>query len=186
MASVSEVITKGAKYVEVVQDNYPDSPREWENLGTMLCFTRKYNLGDSTDFNKNDFSNWDEVKEAIIENGGKYIAPLYLYDHGGISISIGSFIGKAPHAEWDSGQIGFIYTTEKDIASTGISIDDIESALSNEVEIYDKYLRGETYGYKIMEQNTCPTCHNIEREEIEACYGYYSEEAAREAGEAEL
>ena len=176
-------ITKGEKFIEVVREDYPDSPREWDNLGTMVCFHRKYNLGDKHDFKQNDYNSWDEVKQAIIENGGKYIAPLYLYDHGGISISIGSFLGKAIHAEWDSGQVGFIYTTEDAIADTGTSIDAIESALANEVTIYDKYLMGDVYGYKIMERNTCGTCNHIELEELDSCYGYYSEKDAREAGE---
>ena len=176
-------ITKGAKFIEVVREDYPDSPREWDNLGTMVCFHRRYNLGDKHGFNKDDFSSWDEVKQAIVENGGKYIAPLYLYDHGGISISIGSFIGKAPHAEWDSGQVGLIYTTEEAIAEFGIEADKVESRLESEVDTYDKYLMGEVYGYKIMERNTCGTCNHIEVEEVDTCYGYYSEESAREAGE---
>ena len=183
---MNELITKGAKYVEVIREDDPESPRDWDNLGTMVCFHRRYNLGDKHDYKVDDYNSWDEVKQAITENGGKYIAPLYLYDHGGISISIGSFIGKAPHAEWDSGQVGLIYTTEEAIAEFGIEADKVESALEHEVELYDKYLTGEIYGYKIMERNTCGTCNHIDIQEIDSCYGYYSEEAALEAGVAEL
>lgn len=179
-----DTITKGAKFVEVSQDLDAENPRDWEyNLGTMVCFHNRYNLGDKTDFNKEDYNSWDEVREAIIENGGKYIAPLYLYDHSGISISMGSFIGRAPHAEWDSGQIGFIYTTEKAISDSGLDIDKIEGALESEVNIYNKYIMGEVYGYRVIEQNTCPTCHHISKEVVESCWGYYSEEDARQAGE---
>lgn len=32
--------------VKVVQDSNPTSPREWDNLGTMVCWHRNYNLGD--------------------------------------------------------------------------------------------------------------------------------------------
>jgi len=49
------------------------------------------------------------------------ILPLYLYDHSGISISSGSFIGRAPHAEWDSGQVGFSYL-DKDTAMRELAI----------------------------------------------------------------
>jgi hypothetical protein len=183
---MNELITKGAKYVEVIRDEDPESPREWSNLGTMVCFHRRYNLGDKHDYKVDDYNSWDEVKAALIEKGAKYIAPLYLYDHGGISISIGSFIGKAPHAEWDSGQVGLIYTTEESIAEFGIEADKVESALEHEVDTYNQYLMGEVYGYRIMERNTCGTCSHIDIQEIDSGYSYYSEEAAREAGEAEL
>jgi hypothetical protein len=38
---------------------------------------------------------------------------LYLYDHSGISMSSRSFLGRAHHAEWDSGPVGFIYATKE-------------------------------------------------------------------------
>lgn len=45
---------------------------------------------------------------------------LYLYDHSGISISSSSFVGRAHHADWDSGPVGFIYCTkERFLKETG-------------------------------------------------------------------
>lgn len=149
----------------------------------MVCFHNRYTLGDKTDFNKADYNSWEEFKQNLIDTGAKYIAPLYLYDHGGISIKIGSFLGKAPHADWDSGPVGFIYTTEEDIAAMGVDPDKVEDILSNEVDIYDKYIRGEVYGYQVIERRTCPTCSHIEKEVVESCWGFYSEEDARKAGE---
>lgn len=32
--------------IEIRQDELAGSPREWDNLGTMVCFHRRYNLGD--------------------------------------------------------------------------------------------------------------------------------------------
>lgn len=32
--------------INVFQDDNPESPREWDNLGAMYCFHRHYNLGD--------------------------------------------------------------------------------------------------------------------------------------------
>ena len=43
------------------------------------------------------------------------ILPLNLYDHSGLSMSVSSFIGRAQHAEWDSGQVGWIYATADSI-----------------------------------------------------------------------
>lgn len=32
--------------LKIVADDSPESPREWDNLGTMVCFARRYDLGD--------------------------------------------------------------------------------------------------------------------------------------------
>lgn len=32
--------------VRIIADSDPESPREWENVGTMVCWHRRYNLGD--------------------------------------------------------------------------------------------------------------------------------------------
>jgi hypothetical protein len=36
----------GTYRLQIIQDEDPESPREWENLGTMICWHRRYNLGD--------------------------------------------------------------------------------------------------------------------------------------------
>ena len=39
-------------------ENVFESPREWDNFGTMICFHKKYNLGDKHDFKTpEDFTN---------------------------------------------------------------------------------------------------------------------------------
>lgn len=62
-----------------------------------------------------DYCYPDTLLRLCEKYGDVAIQPLYLYDHSGISISTGSFVGRAPHAEWDSGQVGYIYM-EKDKA----------------------------------------------------------------------
>ena len=101
----------GDYYLTIDHENYPENPREWDNLTKMVCFHRKYNLGDKHTYNHNDYNGWDEMKKEIIkkENVG-VILPLYLYDHSGITISTTPF-----HCGWDSGQIGFIYITRDTI-----------------------------------------------------------------------
>jgi hypothetical protein len=51
--------------VEVTQDTDPESPREWSNMTTMVCFHRKYNLGDKHNYSKDDYNSWQELAEAI-------------------------------------------------------------------------------------------------------------------------
>lgn len=57
---------------------------------------------------------WPAEMLRMCEKYGEVaVLPLYLYDHSGISMSTGSFVGRAQHAEWDSGQVGYIYMDKK-------------------------------------------------------------------------
>ena len=56
-----------------------------------------------------------DLKTLIAEQEDIAILPLFLYDHSVQSISTASFIGRAQHAEWDSGQVGYIYADRKAI-----------------------------------------------------------------------
>ncbi len=40
--------------VKIVHDADTQSPREWDNLGTMVCFHNRYNLGDEHDYQDKD------------------------------------------------------------------------------------------------------------------------------------
>ena len=46
--------------LEVILDTYPENPRKWDNLGTMVCSHRRYDLGDEQAKNIDEYSSWDE------------------------------------------------------------------------------------------------------------------------------
>ena len=168
---------KGYRIV-ISHDEDMESPRSWSNMGTMVCLHNKYLLGDTPqDIAKGDFNSWDEVRDEIVRRGGVLILPLGLYDHGGISMYVGS-----SHDRWDGGQVGFIYVTQDDLDREGVSIEKAEDILKHEVEVYDKYLRGEFVQYRVEKDNTCPTCKHTEPDFIDSCSGYGStDEALSEA-----
>ena len=81
---------------------------------------------------------------------------LYLYDHSGLAMSTESFSGRAPHAEWDSGQVGWIYVSKEDALKefdadkmTGAIRQKADALMRSEVAAYDSYLRGECYGFEL-------------------------------------
>lgn len=94
--------------LEVHYDSDGESPREWDNLGTMVCSHNSYSLGDTQATNLGAYDNWDdwlqgEVIDEDDEENYVYL-PLYLFDHSGLSMNtIGYSCG------WDSGQVGWIY-----------------------------------------------------------------------------
>jgi hypothetical protein len=163
--------------LEVVQDTDPESPRTWDNLGTMVCFHKRYELGDKTDYRTEDYDSWEELKEGIIKNEGEVvILPLYLYDHSGITISTSSF-----DCRWDSGQVGFIFVSKYKIKKEGIDETKVEEYLKGEVETYDQYLTGDVWGYNVYEVSTCNKGHE-HKELVESCYGFYGHDECESEG----
>jgi len=153
-------------------DTCSDSPRDWSNLGVMVCFHTRYALGDKNHgYNFNDYGSWQELKQAIIKKEKPLIIlPVYMYDHSGLTINTTGF-----SCPWDSGQIGFMFATKQyvrdEYAKKRISKqlkERVKTVLINEVEIYDQFLRGDVYGY-IIEKNG---------EHIDSCWGYYGREIA--------
>lgn len=124
--------------LKLAQDySYNPNPREDDNLGEMVCFHRRYNLGDKTEFERPfDFQVYAENNQNDI----CCILSLYLYDHSGITISTTPFADK-----WDSGQVGYIYCTKEKAKKFGLNpenYDEIEKQLQAEVKAYDDYLTG--------------------------------------------
>ena len=191
---------KNGKLLEIFVDEDSQNPREWDNLGTMVCWHRNYNLGDEHSYSSSEdflrelasehvtteyleakykemfgdltvventeigvnngtweivhkdgrildtyaidvsgFETEEEAKDELmyfkinfigdpeetleefftvgdyIIESSVVILPLYLYDHGEITMSTGRF-----SCPWDSGQVGWIYCTkERFIAETG-------------------------------------------------------------------
>lgn len=158
----------GKYTVKVVQDTDPESPRDWDNLGTMICWHSRYLLGDESRGKHtsqvygtpNDFRRSDEYRNAAV------ILPLYLYDHSGITMSCAPF-----SCPWDSGQIGYIYVTKdkvraeysvKRISKKTLAL--VTKCLQQEVTTYDEFLTGQVYGYVVEDENG---------EHIDSCFGFY-------------
>jgi hypothetical protein len=154
--------------IKIYVDQDARDPRDdSEPLGKMLCVHNgRYGLGDT--------------HEMTVENLERYAAredvislPLYLYDHGILAISTESFQGRAPHAEWDSGQVGWITITKEEICKEyGVKRissklkKKIEDGLRSEVEIYNHYLSGNVWGYEI---------EGPDGDWLDSCWGYYGD-----------
>jgi hypothetical protein len=123
---------------------------------------------------------------------GIEVLPVYLYDHSAVALSVGSFVGRAQHAEWDSGMVGFAYITPKKLEETGIT--DYEGAISTEVETLGQWMNGEVYGYVIEERrdftkvyaDSNETEEDFEWDETESCWGFIGYEHAESEAKAAL
>lgn len=161
--------------VRVEPDRSAENPREaFDNLGTMVTWGRRYALGDPHDFvDPVDFADAVTDRNAVI-------LPVYVYDHSVVLVSTRSFLGRAPHAEWDSGQVGYIYVTKARLRQeysvrrvTRAIRARAEAVLEAEVEQYSDYLRGAVYGYIVEAVRDCPTCGQEDAEILDSCWGFY-------------
>ena len=162
------------KTITIKYDEYSANPRkECDNLGTMVCAHRRYDLGDEEpwfDRLVDECRSWDEVEHRLKKDeGAVVILPLYLYDHGGLTISTGRF-----SCPWDSGQVGFIYLTREKIKQeygwtrlTAKRRERLTKYLKGEVELYDQYVRGDMYGFVIEDDDG---------NEHDSCWGFFGED----------
>jgi hypothetical protein len=119
-SSSVEEFAVGRCNVRIELDGDPLNPRkEYDNVGTMVCWHRRYELGDEQP--SEDAGDYllnlargvvsGNYPDALLERNRDAILnkhfvklSLYLYDHSGITMSTGAF-----SCPWDSGQVGFIY-----------------------------------------------------------------------------
>lgn len=152
--------------VRIKPDNTPESPREWDNLGTMVCWHRRYTLGDKIDGWAGERGQY-EFQQWVDKSGEVALClPLYLYDHSGITMNTSGF-----SCPWDSGQVGWIYVSRaklrQEYGKKRISKKVLELArgvLVSEVKVYDQFLTGDVYGFVIEDS---------EGEHLDSCWGFY-------------
>lgn len=155
--------------LSIKYDADAEDPREGNNLGKMICWHPRYALGD-----KHEFKTTQDLHNHIRRE--RYvILPIYLIDHTTRSVRTKPF-----NVQWDSGQVGFIYVTNKEL-HTYFGVSRIQKnmrrkaleILEAEVVAYDRYLRGDVYGYVL---------EDAAGEEIDSGWGY----SGLDAIEAEL
>lgn len=155
--------------VQILPDEDPLNLREYGvTLGKMICFHRRYNLGDKHSYRSEDYAGWDEMELALEKKeNAVVILPLFLYDHSGITISRFSI-----NCPWDSGQVGFILARHEDVLKewgckrvTKRVRDLVEQRLLAEVKEYDAYISGNYCGYVVQ---------TPDGDEVDSCWGFVS------------
>ena len=157
--------------IEIVVDDDPQNPRGFDcNLGTMVCFHSRYNLGDRTELKESMFQSWGELEEQLIKEGDTIVVPLYMMDHSSLTIRAGSGFSAEDPGHWDWGQIGFIYADREKIRDcynvkyiTQKVKSLVRGSLDAEVREYNAFINGDACGYRITRDDN----------EIDCCYGYF-------------
>jgi hypothetical protein len=172
-----EIKLKEDHILQIFQDTWGESPREWSNLGTMAIFHRRYNFGDEVDFKSDDFDNWSEMGEYINKDLDAAVCiPIYMYDHSGITINCDGFA-----CPWDSGQVGYIYVSRQKLKDeygvkriSSVMLERAEKALRREVHVMDQYITGDVYGFQVIKRYL-NTDGEIQEDIIDSCSGFYGD-----------
>ncbi|MCD1635919.1 hypothetical protein K7H91_19340 [Martelella mediterranea] len=161
--------------IKIYHDPDAESPRAWSNLGRLICWHRRYRLGDSHRFDipaaflyelAGVSVQSDHSMESLRDRAKRHaiLLPVFLYDHSGLAMNTTGF-----YCPWDSGQVGFVYVTLEDVRKefgvkrvTQALREKTEDILRSEIATFDAYLGGRVYGY-VIEQDS---------EEIDACWGF--------------
>lgn len=144
--------------IEIHRDCDAENPRDWDNLGTIAHWHRRYDFGDKID------SPRDFLKSLPL---GSVVLSICLLDHSGLHM----WVGNGPHwsdaAGWDSGPVGFIYCTPEQLRKeysckriTKKIREQAEKVLRGEIETFDQYLRGDVYCFTVEDEdgNTLDSC----------------------------
>lgn len=193
---IETIAGTGGLSARIYQDDGPHNPRKNDNLGRIATINiRRHEIRDKgEDFLPDDLSGWEDVERYLVrERGAVVILPVFMYEHSAMAISTESFIGRAHHAEWDSGQVGFIYATRQDIIGNfmvkrltkGI-LKLTRDNLVGEIETFNQYIQGDVYEYRVVRETKCPKCGHVEEESLDSCGGLYGLSYAKKEAMAAL
>jgi hypothetical protein len=174
-----ETYAVGSAKIHIRQDDNTESPREWCNSWTWYSNHRRYSF--DRDYKTRHWYKIDDIFDGETEEGETVrdailrqnpdlldVRPIYMLDHSGVSVSLGSF-----NDPWDSGVGAFAVITreqaEKDCPDLKGNDEKLKERaygwLKDEVETYQQFLSGEVYGYVVEDGSG---------EELDSCWGYYS------------
>lgn len=161
---------------EGVRLSYNRSEKIWQLYGGHAWINGKQQYGvvdeaESLSYLEDSIIEYLPMADLIVICGDDLVMlPLYLYDHTGITMNTTGFL-----CPWDSGQVGYIWTTiKKAMEITGIVKDSqkemkkwILESLQTEVSLYDQYLTNDCYGYIIEKYE------DGEWTQVDSCWGFY-------------
>jgi hypothetical protein len=157
MPDAIETIEHAGQTIIIEQDNCDYSPRENDNICVFHIGHSRYSFGDE------NYSSIEDIQAAERKAlaKGNIVLPLRMYDHSGITISLGN---EYPYNDrWDSCRCGFVEVRKSEmIANFGKTNftkkirDKCPEIAEQEVKELDSYLRGEVYCYNINDgEETC-------------------------------
>ena len=161
--------------LEIVYDSGCFSPREDTNLGYFITVDKDYHSPDKNiileelitytgDVADDVDDHMKAIKREVKEQTGETVIAIYSivkYEHSGINYSLGTKHG------FDYSNNGFYIVTDKTQKETGVKKKDFKKCIVAELDIYNKYVNGETYAFTLYDEkgeieDNCNNFYSIE------------------------
>jgi len=181
----------------IKNDDHAESPRSngVENLGTMVLRHPKFNFGDDAPRARGISYN-ENLRDLGLTNENCLMLPIYMMDHGSISISLTPF-----NDSWDSWLSGFIYVKNEDVIENfgefeSNTVDLALNVLAEEVKEYNSFINNEVYGFNVAVYERHPRADVKDfsttrgafciDNSADSCWGFYDEGACIREADAAL
>lgn len=165
--------------LKIFYDDCCDNPREWCNIGEILCFPNRYlkselPLSDSYDEKFRYSRSFKEI-EDMLDKLGYIHERICVYDHSGVRVYLGS-----PCCQWDSGYVGWYCVSRERIREEyGVKrvsknlLKKVREVMESEINTYSNWLEGNVFGFELYKNG----------ELIDSCSGFiadYMDEAIKD------
>ncbi len=165
--------------LKIWNDEAPESPRVWSNLGYFITSDSNYHspdenkqlediISNTADYVSDQEEHMEAIKRQVQELMDEKVLAIYpvvKYEHGNVSYSLGTAHG------FDHSNNGFYIITDKSIKECGTEEKLWEENIKGELETYTKWCNGEIYGFTLLDD---------EGETEDSCGGFYDVEDIRE------
>jgi len=163
--------------LNILPDEDMENPFDWiDQCGEIAHWHPHHRFGSKNEIklprDKESIQDWLSTQDQDL------VIPLYLYEHSGMTIRTGPFGDP-----WDSGQVGFIFTTRDRYLSM---VEDpprrywkahARKLMQSEVETLDQWLTGDCWGYVIEDQDGS---------HIDSCWGFYGRKHVEQEANSQL
>lgn len=178
---VQELEYKGCK-VKIDYDSDPESPREWDNLGTIYTNNLRHNfdgksIKDLIRETGHCPDNFDHIPFHLFSNGFIW-AKVYAYEHSGMTIKIADE-NPYPDPMWDSYLLGVVAVSKAKVRKeygwkkvTPARANKVIEVMKGEIETLDQCLNGEVYGYIVEDPDG---------NRMDSCWGFFGDTGIEQA-----
>ena len=135
--------------INIEYDEYPENPREWDHLTKIITVKGNWDVGDEN-CSHDEFG---KIIEGLMSNEDVLVRLLYMYEHGGMTISLTPF-----NDPWDSGICGIIFIDKKTIEKNYGKTEDwkrvAQQIIESEVRLFDDYLTEDVHVLQLLDPHT--------------------------------
>jgi len=161
--NIYETIDYQGMKINIFYDEDYDMPNAWDNPDAFLCSDYRGLHVDSESISASECR--DAANEGKWFLNGFYIFPVSIYDHSGISLSLGSSRG------WDYTN-GHAFVCVRRTKGWSWAKAKAEKIADGVIDEWNCALEGDVYGF---------VAEDAEGNEIESCWGFYGTEGREEA-----